>query len=179
MRGQGLQVLHVDSYLVGTSVRYAVIFRAGLAQRAAYHGLTAAEHQQHVDTWPGQGYHPVSLSVVSVDGTRQYTAVWERSAFRNWVLNSTISSAQLSATIGAQALAGRKLWSLDAYRHAGAVQFAALFGASGAANTVSPQNTSADHQARMLAERAAGNDTRLVTGVESAGVARFVGVWTP
>jgi Bacterial tandem repeat domain 1 len=89
-----------------------------------------------------------------------------------------ISSAQLSGAIAAQALAGRRVWALDAYRHSGAVQFAALFGASGAATSASPQNTSANHQTEMTAQRAAGHDTRVLTGVESGGPARFVGVWT-
>jgi hypothetical protein len=178
MLDAGLQLMHADSYLQDGSVRYAAIFRAGLPHRAAYHAATAAQHQANVDSWPSLGYHPVSVSVVSVGGVRQYTAVWEQSAFPSWILNSAISAAQLTNTIASQAAAGRKLWSLDAYRHNGAVQFAAVFGSAGPATTVSPQNTSAQHQAALDFWRAAGRDTRLVTGFESGGQARFVGVWT-
>jgi hypothetical protein len=58
------------------------------------------------------------------------------------------------------------------------VYFAATFGSTGPATVVSPQNTAADHQTAMEFWRAFGRDTRLVTGFESGGQARFVGVWT-
>jgi hypothetical protein len=177
MLDAGLQIAQVDSYLEGGAVRYAAIFRAGMPTRAAYHAQTTAQHQQRVDTWPALGYHPVAVSVVSVNGARQYTAVWEQSAFPSWVLDSNIPSASLSTTIGTQQAAGRKVWSLQGYRHGGALYFAAVFGSSGPTSFTSGQNTSAQHQATMELHRSVGRDTRAVTGFESGGVARFVGVW--
>ena len=178
MYDAGLQILQVDSYLEGGAVRYAAIFRAGLPTRAAYHEQTAAEHQERVDTWPALGYHPVSVSVVSVNGARRYTAVWEKSAFGSWVLDSTIPSASLSTTISTQKAAGRNVWSVQGYRHAGALYFAAIFSSAGPTTLTSGQNTSAQHQATIELYRSVGRDTRAVTGFESGGIARFVGVWT-
>jgi hypothetical protein len=178
MKAAGYQLLQADSYLTAGSVRYAAIFQTGLPPRAAYHSKTTVEHQDKFNEWKALGYHPVSVSVVSVAGAREYTAVWEKSAFPSWVLSSTIASSDLTATISAHNAAGRHVWSLQAYRHNGALYFAALFGASGPGTSVSPQNSSDQHQTAMEFYRASGFDTRAVTGFESAGQARFVGVWT-
>ncbi|MEJ7731547.1 MAG: hypothetical protein WKG00_20330 [Polyangiaceae bacterium] len=67
-----------------------------------------------------------------------------------------------------------EVWSLQGYRHAGALYFAGIFGSSGPTAFTSAQNTSAQHQATMDLHRSVGRDTRAVTG----GSARFVGVWT-
>ena len=94
------EVASKTSDVAGDGRADVAIFRDGLAPRAAYHGLTAAQHQANVDAWPGLGYHPVSVSVLSIGGVRQYTAVWEQSAFPNWVLNSTISAARARPSRG-------------------------------------------------------------------------------
>src|SRR5215208_1568775 len=77
-RAAGYKLRQVDSYPSGGGVRYAAVFvKDAGPDVAAYHGLTAAEHQKKFDELTAGPWKPRNISVVSVGGQRFYTALYE------------------------------------------------------------------------------------------------------
>src|SRR5438874_1385027 len=50
----------------------------------AYHGVSGASHQQHVDQLSAQGYRPVSISVSGDPLDPRYAAVFEQGVTDLW-----------------------------------------------------------------------------------------------
>ena len=93
-KADGYRLHNITSFARGGTVNYAAIWlkQVGPGLRA-YHGRSAAQHDEFVDTYTKDGYHPVNVSVAAPTGTRSYAALWVNSAVGGWRSRSTLSPA--------------------------------------------------------------------------------------
>jgi len=177
--GLGYRLLQVDSYLSGGTAHYDAIFvkQAGPAY-VAYHGVDAAIESFNVTSLTSQGYHPVSMSVISVGGVRQWTALWVQSNVGTVHWSSGIAEANYASYIGTQVSAGLKQVYVNAYLYNGGVYFAAIFVQNVPANWVTEFGISSSQLGTDTATQvAAGRLTVAETGYSKGGVATFAAVW--
>ena len=111
----GYRPSHVETLLIGGDVRYAGIWvkSAGPAW-SAYHGRTAAEHQNQFDTLTKKGYVPVTVSAVDTSDGRLFTALYEKRDAGGFVLSGLLSWADYQTQTDANIKAGRQPASLNA-----------------------------------------------------------------
>ncbi len=93
-KADGYRLHNITSYARGGVVNCAAIWlkQAGPSLRA-YHGKSAAEHDQLVDTHTDDGYYPVNVSVASPKGARSYAALWHLGDPGGWRSRSTLTPA--------------------------------------------------------------------------------------
>ncbi|WP_183099286.1 peptidoglycan DD-metalloendopeptidase family protein [Nocardioides pelophilus] len=176
--GAGYRLTHVDSYLQSGAVRYSAVFTntTGPAWRA-YHGVSAATHQSNFNTWTGQGYVPTNVSVVVVNGSRYYTALYERVSVGSFTLSSTVLESNYQTYFNQQTAAGRKLTYVDVYRDGSVNRFSVVFAQSVGSNWSAIHNaTSLGYQSAYNTNTAAGRLTRAVSAYVSNGL-KYAGLW--
>jgi hypothetical protein len=181
--GAGYRLLNLTSYLHGSQVRYASIFTktAGPAF-TAYHGLTAEQHQAKFDALGPQGYRPVNVSVVSVNGVRSYAAFYEKKDVGSYRLKSFLTSDEYQQEWTANAAAGRRVAYLSAYNHNGTVRFSAIFQQTNIegndATTLGRHNlTASGYQSEYDTRLGQGYLTRCVAGYAAGNTAEFAAIW--
>jgi hypothetical protein len=148
----------------------------------AYHGVTADQHQARVDELGPQGYRPVNVSVVSVNGHRSYAAFWEKKDTGSWLLKSFLTAAEYQQQWNDNWTAGRRVAYLSACNHSGDVRFSAIFQQTNiegnVATTVGRHGlTSGEYQSEYDSRLGQGYLTRCVAGYAAGGSARFAGIW--
>lgn len=177
----GFRLLQVDSYLSNGQARYAAIFvKQTGAPYVAYHGVPYATHSSQAATLNAAGFHPVNVSVVSVGGVREWTALWVLSDVGTVSASSTIPAAQYQAFFDAATAKGLTQTYVDAYRYNGGLYFSAVFTQKpGASSWVSLAGLSnSDYQTTYKAQRTAGRLTIAVTGYDDgSGAQTFAGLW--
>lgn len=179
----GYRLLNLASYMSGSEIRYAAIFvKAAGGAWTAYHGLTADAHQARFNELSGQGYVPVNVSVVSVNGQRSYAAFYEKKAVGSWLLKSFLTSDEYQQEWNANAAAGRRVAYLSAYNHNGSVRFSALFQQTNIegneATTVGRHNlTASGYQSEYDTRLSDGHLTRCVAGYAVGAAANFAAIW--
>lgn len=176
---QGYRLHQVDAYGGDGGARYAAIFRkqSGPAWKA-YHGLSADQHQQRMDTWTADGYRPRNVAVVSSGGQRRYAALYEKADIGSWQSKSQLSAVQYQQAFDANAKAGRKLVYVNAYSHAGQPQFSAIWSSkAGGAYKARHGLSSGQYQDEWENATGAGYLTRDVTGYSAGGSARYAAIW--
>ncbi|WP_394844831.1 peptidoglycan DD-metalloendopeptidase family protein [Pendulispora brunnea] len=176
----GHRLVHVDSYLSAGAVRYNGIWtnESGPAQ-TAYHGASEALHQSNWNSLTNQGWRPVNVSVVSVGGARQITALWDSAPFGSFVGLHGIPASQYQATFDAEVDAGRRPHYLDTYVHNGQVFYSAIFSSQSLGSWVARHDrTSAQYQSDYDSFTGQGFLTKFVTGVSDGGTANYAAVWT-
>jgi hypothetical protein len=176
----GFRLMHIESYLSDGRVRYAPIFvNSPGSGFVAYHGVSAARHQQSFDELTGDGWHPVNISVVSPGGERSYSALYERSNVGSFEARSFLSLAEYQTAFDANAKAGRHLVYLAAYTHQAAPRMSAIWHERPQAATSARHGmSSAEYQEQFNAHLGSGYLTRAVTGYEQSDSARFAAFWT-
>lgn len=107
----------LDSYRTGNTISYAFIFtkKKGKSQKA-YHGLTRAQHQQRFNQWTADGWSPINVSVVSMNGTRYYTAFYEKQPGR-FSLKSFLTRNDFETANAEQKQQGKQIAYMNAYTH--------------------------------------------------------------
>ncbi|WP_226467280.1 peptidoglycan DD-metalloendopeptidase family protein [Luteimonas panaciterrae] len=176
---KGYRPYLVESYRGDDGVRYAAIFRKQSGPSySAYHGLTAAEHQNRMDTLSESGFRPRNVSVVSVGGQRRYTALYEKTDIGSWQSKSQMTASQYQQLFDTNAQAGRQVVYLNAYRHDGQAYYSAIWSskASGAWRARHGL-TSAQYQNEWESATGAGLSTRNVTAYGQGDSARYAGIW--
>ncbi len=179
--GQGYRLTHVDSYLSAGAVRYAAIFtQEPGAAWTAYHGVSEATHVAKVTELIGQGFRPVNVSLVSVNGARQVTALWDKAPFGGWWALHKVAASSYQAEVDAQLAAGRLPHYVNTYRHDGVVFYSAIFSSAslGSAWAARHGQTPAQYQTTWTSFSAQGFATRAVTGVDAGGVAAYAAIWS-
>ncbi|KAF1722392.1 peptidoglycan DD-metalloendopeptidase family protein [Pseudoxanthomonas wuyuanensis] len=69
----------IDGFDVGGNVYYNAVFRPkGNAGWAAFHGLTAAQHQQRFNEYTGKGYRPHQVESYLGQGGVRYAAIYRK-----------------------------------------------------------------------------------------------------
>lgn len=124
---KGFAVQQVESYLDHGKLRYgAIISEEDRPDQSLYHGYTAEMHAIEVDTLKNQGYVPINVSVVSFNGVRRYTALYEKRAVK-FKTFSQLTSADYQATYDSLYSEGYRVVSLNAYRHQGQIYYAGIW----------------------------------------------------
>ena len=177
--GQGYRLAHIESYLSGGNVRYAAIWvRKAGPRYTAYHGKSAAAHQQSFDTLTTQGWVPVNISVVSRNGNRTHAALYEHKNVGSFWTKNFMTPGQYQSEFNANAQAGRELAYLNAYRHGNGVRFTAIWHQNGASPSSARHGmTGGQFQAAFDQHLASGYLTRAITGYEVSGSVRFGAYW--
>jgi len=111
----GFRVLHIETYLQGSSVRFAGIWvKATGPLWVAYHGRSAADHQNQFNGLTAQGYVPTTVSAVVDDGDLLFSALYEKRDVGGFVLSGALPFGQYQAEFDANMKAGRHLAGLNA-----------------------------------------------------------------
>ena len=178
-RDAGYRLSHLDSYAVGNTIRYAAIWTKASGPRyAAYHGLTAAEHQKRLDDLVARGYRPRIISAATVGGVRRVSALFFKIAVGSFEARSLLTPAEYQAKFDSNSAAGRRLVYLNAYSHSGSPRFTAIWWAVPAASIIARHGLSAGgYKAAYDQNTAQGYFTGAVTGYEQAGSVRYAAFW--
>jgi hypothetical protein len=174
----GYRLTHVDSYLQSGGVRYSGIWTktSGVAW-TAYHGVSAATHSSKFNTLTGQGYVPSQISVVSLNGTRYYTALYEKTSPGSFVAMQTIAESSYQTTFNQQNSAGRHPAYIDVYRDGSTNRFSVIFKQNPTTAWTSTFNaTGAQYQTAYNSNISAGRLTRAVSAYESSGL-KYAAFW--
>lgn len=151
LKSAGYSPILVDSCLLSGQVRYAGFFKklSGAPTFAAYHGVSTATHQAKFNSWTTIGYLPVSSSVVSVGGQRQYTAIYKKKSQGSILVCSQLTTAAYQQAYNDNISAGRRVAYLNGYNHAGKAYIIAIFNSCHAQRrTLSPW-----HEQQQVSDR--------------------------
>ena len=179
-KAAGFRLKQVDSYPVGSQIRYAAIFvKDGGPAVAAYHGATAAEHQKKFDELTAGPWKPKNISVVSVGGERFYTALYERvGAGSSSQAKSFLTPAEYQKLSDENKEKGRQLAYLNAYEHQGQPRFSAIWNSSTQGGFKARHGLSGGaYQQEWEDALKGGLLTRAVTGYEDGDTVRYAAVW--
>jgi murein DD-endopeptidase MepM/ murein hydrolase activator NlpD len=176
---QGYRPYQVESYDSKSGIRYAAIFRRqGGPAYSAYHGLDADAHQSKMDALSKEGYRPRNVAVVSRDGQRRYTALYEKADIGSWESKSQLSAAQYQQAFDANAKQGRRLVYVNAYVHGGQPHFSAIWSSKANGHYRARHGlTGSQYQAEWESTTKSGLLTRDVTGYAVGGSARYAAIW--
>jgi hypothetical protein len=177
-KAQGFRLKQIDSYPSGNQILYAAIFVKDGAQITAYHGISATEHQKRIDELTAGPWRPRNISVVSISGTRYYTALYEKTSIGGWEAKSFLTVAEYQSHFDENKQKGRQLAYLNVYEHQGEPRFSAIW------NSVTQGTFKARHdltgnayQQEWESSLKSGLLTRAVTGYAENGSARYAAVW--
>ncbi len=176
---KGYRLHQIDVFNGDGGLRYAAIFRkqSGPAFKA-YHGLSAAAHQQRLEALVKDGYRPRNIAVASSGGERHYAALYEKADIGSWHAKSQLGAAEYQQAFDDNAKAGRGLAYVNAYVHGGKPQFSAIWSAKGAGPLKARHGLSgAQYQDEWNSATGAGYLTRDVTGYSAGGAARYAAIW--
>ena len=179
-KAAGFRLKQVDSYPVGNQVRYAAIFvKDGGPAVAAYHGATAAQHQQKFDELTAGPWKPKNISVVSLGGERFYTALYEKvGAGISSQAKSFLTPAEYQQLFDENKQKGRQLAYLNAYEHQGQPRFSAIWNAATQGAFKARHGLSGGaYQQEWEDALQGGLLTRVVTGYEDGNAVRYAAVW--
>lgn len=122
----GLEPVHLDSYLSDGQVRHAVIFRKARPGSRVHTDRTAAQHQQIFDEARADGFQPAAISVVSIGGERVYAALYRKTS-GSWQARSTIPEGEYQTVFDENRAEGRLPVYLKAYMHGGSPFVSGIF----------------------------------------------------
>lgn len=178
--GQGLRLSQVDSYLVGGQVRYAAIFDSSPSTAwVAYHGVSQATHQANFNSFTSQGFRPVNISAVVVNGARTFTALYNKDNVGSFFTLTGLTESDYQTQFNANVAAGRHLSYVNAFMEGGVPKISAIWDQSSVGGWVARHGqTAAQYQAEYDTQNAAGLLVRDVAGYESGGSARFASLFT-
>jgi hypothetical protein len=174
----GLWPTIVESYREGDSLRYAFVAeqRPGPAP-TVYHGRTQDQHEKLVQDLNEQGYEPRGVSVVSIKGKLWYTALWDKTGFKGWVLRSTLRSGQYQKWVEDNAKFGRPVAYVNGYNHDGKTWLSAFASTQAKTRVARHGLTEGSYQAAYTTWTAEGLHTRVVTGYHDGGRHLFAALW--
>ncbi len=178
----GRRLVHVDSYRLGNSLRFAPIFveQSGTAW-VAYHNATTAQHQTNFNTFTSQGFRASHISLAEDSGgVLRVTALYDQNPVGGWVALANLTSSQYQTNFDAQLNAGRVLSYLNVYSVNNSPRFSAIW------NSVVPSAWVARHdltgtqfQTEFDNWTGQGLNTRFITGYDNgSGVPNFGGFWS-
>ena len=175
------RLVHIESYFshILNRISYAPIFEKSPGPAfTAYHGKSKAEHQNLFDNFTkNQGYIPVNISVVSHDGQRIYTALYEKRSVGASETRSTLSVAEYQQKFADNAAAGLQLAYLNSYLHKGEINIVAIWYQNLPAPYVEHHLDTQEFDALLKKERKANLYLRAVTGYQRGVAPNFAAIW--
>jgi hypothetical protein len=176
-KGLGYRLKHVDSYLSGNQILYAAVFVKDNVQVAAYHGISATEHQKRLDDWTAGAWRPKVLSVVSIGGNRFYTGLYEKANVGAWEAKSFLTAGEYQNLFAENSKKGLHIAYLNVYEHEGQPRFSAIWNSSTASSKARHGLSGNDYQQEWEDARKAGLLTRIVSGYSDGSTARYAAAW--
>lgn len=178
-KGLGYRLMQVDSYPAGNQVLYAGIFaKDGGPRVTAYHGIPAAEHQTKFDELTAGDWKPKNISVVSLNGNRLYTALYEKINPVSSEAKSFLTPEEYQKESDDNKQKGRQLIYLNAYEHNGTPRFTAIWRAGVSGNFKARHDLSgSEYQEEWEDARKSGMLTHAVTGYVDGNAVRYAAVW--
>ncbi len=183
LEADGLEPFAIDSCGTGAGVRYAAIFRDLPGRTVARRDLRTAEHDDLFQQMVEEGMTPASISVVSVEGQRRYTVLYNDRDIGPWTLKSqlqrTADADEYDAFVDQAVADGLKPVYVNAYMHDGVQNFVSIVAKRPDGDPLAVHNRSTA-QMRGIIESAVfeGFRTRSLAGVDGAMSAhRHAGVW--
>lgn len=175
----GFRPTQVESYLSGNSIRYAVIFTKVVGPGYfAYHGRSADEHQELFNQRTKAGFRPINISVVSVNGKRSYTALYEKRSIGSYMAKSFLTPSQYQQLFTQNRMNGRQLAYLNAYQHNGQTRFTAIWNSATKGKFSAKHGlSSSQYQSHWNTNTKSGLLTRVVTGYSSGNSSRYAALW--
>jgi murein DD-endopeptidase MepM/ murein hydrolase activator NlpD len=176
----GFEPVYIDSYTLGSQVRYNIIFRKNVdGSWLLRTDRTQAQHQAILDQAKQDGLKPVAVSVISVGGQRRYSALYRSTSIGSWVLKSTIAEADYNDVFEDNRKAGRLPIHLDAYMHGGKPYVSAIFASKPAGAFKARHGLSgAQLQTEFDSAMQQGYHTTVVTAFNGANSQhRYFAVW--
>jgi len=179
--GNGFRLENVCAYLSDGKVRYAAIWSkaSGPAWTAA-HGRSLANFLTTHADWMAQGFRPVNVSVVEVNGSPQYTMLYEKKNTGVLALENYIPLADYQAAWDKHTKAGLQLAYISAANAATGVRITAVFqqNAPGSGGTVGRHNvSSAQYQTEYENWLGQGLLTRSIAGYQRSSTHNFAAAW--
>lgn len=183
VKQKGYRLVQLDNYNDNGQLKLAAIFikKPGQAQaQPAYHGLSADEHQQLFETYTGQGYVPVNVSVTSVGGKRYYAAFYEKRNVGGSVLKSFLSQQEYQQMFDDMKAKKWEQVYINAYHHDGQTRFSVIwYEKSGYQSYSATRKSDSDgYQDKYNTNLENGMLTRCVTGYEEGGKHWFAAHWS-
>ena len=158
--------------------------RGDLEKRAgpvwtAYHGASEATHVTNFNTFKEQGYRPVNISAVNVNGRRSYTALYDKANVGTYHTLTGMTEAQYQTEFNNQVKAGRRVSYVNAFMEGGVPKISAIWDQSDAGGWSARHDlTGANFQHEWDNHIGQGFQTRRTAGYEKGGIARFAAIWT-
>lgn len=176
---KGYRPTQVESYRQGNKTFYAVIFVKGDGPKiGAYHGISAEDHQQRFGVFINSGYRPKNISVVSINGQRRYTALYEKADIGSFVAKSFLTPAEYQQQFNLNKRSGRQIAYLNAYLHNGKPRFTAIWNSNTKGLFKARHGlSSSGYQQNWEDAIKTGLLTGNVTGYANGNSARYAGVW--
>jgi hypothetical protein len=175
----GFRPVHVSSYHVGGDIRYAAIFHQndGITWEA-YHDQPVDEHFARFAALRDDGFAPVNVSVVSPNGQRRYTALYEQRSVGGFVLQSFLTPDVYQTEFDRLLGDGFHVAYLDGYRHDGGVRLSAIWNREHQGVSRGQHGLDGgDYQDAYDDARSEGFATAAVTGYSLGNQANFAAVW--
>jgi murein DD-endopeptidase MepM/ murein hydrolase activator NlpD len=180
-KAAGYRPLHVETFLNGHNVLYAGIWvkSAGPAW-SAYHGRSAADHQNQFNTLTKEGYIPVVVSAVETSGGLLYSALYEKHDVGGFILSGALNFHDYQAQTNANISAGRKPASLNAISNGHNPLMLGLWEEKASANFAARHGqTPAQYQAEYDQFLKEGFLTRALSGCDDGnGNVLYSSIWS-
>lgn len=145
----------------------------------SYHAKTLTEHVQFINAWKAEGFVPTNVSVVSVKGTRSYTALWEfrGTAGVEFDLREHIEPASMSGIFQQNLNAHRFMTYLKGYFHQGATYYSEIWVDSAPNGKVRNDLRQSGFTTVLAQQRRADHLLRSVSGYQLDGDVAYAGIW--
>ena len=176
---KGYSPTQVESYRDGNSIRYAIILKKRSGPKfTAYHGLSSKKHQNKIDALTKKGWRPKNISVVSIGGTRSYTALYEKTNVGSYMAKSFMTPGQYQQRFNENSKKGRQVAYLNAYNHKGKQYFSAIWNSKTSGPFKARHGLSgSQYQTEWTNTTKSGFLTRNVTGYSSGNSVNYAAVW--
>jgi hypothetical protein len=176
----GYRLLQINSYLSGGQIRYAPIFvKENWPAWSAYHGVTAADHQNRFNDLTKQGYRLVNQSMVYYNGAISYAALYDKQNVGGWMALAELDSARYQAEFDNNAKQGRILSYLDVCSVNRAPRFSAIWDSSRRADYYARHNIdAATYHSEYLKMLSQGWVPRIVAGYQNGDDVNYAALWT-
>ena len=178
---KGFRLAHIESYLSGGSICYATIFIKSPGPKfSPYIDHSSTQHQEKFDRFKGDGWVPVNVSVVSVNGNLSYSALYEKKDVGDFYLKSFMTLSEYESELNKNKEAGRKLVYLNSYTHNNAPRFVAIWHTKVASSDIREKHGLSGIQYQNERDRnfRDGYFTRAVTGYEEGNTHRYAAFWS-
>lgn len=155
----------VDTYMHHGETQYTGIWKQVDDREVyEYHGVQADEHQCLFDKLTRNGWLPLSISVVSMDQTRYWTAVYKKNIVGSFVVRSSVKMSDYENFRSESAAKGRNIAYLNSYSHRGTPYIVAIATSHSQGSSHRHGLTSSSFQKEYDLQTADGKSTRFVTG---------------